>query len=107
MVPPFALVAATRFTRIELPVSFARSDAPVNAIGLTDGVEPMLSVAAIGHVSVAGGGAVHIGPVKGLLCACGENDVASTNRKIAAAATANGRRHVLGRRFTDILRSSK
>ena len=89
MAPPFALVAPTRFTRSELPVSFARSDAPVNAIGLTDVVVPMLSVPAIGHVSVAAGGAVQNGPVKGLVCACGANDVASKSRKIVAAATAS------------------
>src|SRR5919198_3018377 len=87
IVPPFELVAATRFTRSEEPVSFARSEAPVNVSGLTDVVAPMLSVPANGHVSAAGG-AVHIGPVKGLVCACDANDVASTSRKSAAAATA-------------------
>src|ERR671936_1600341 len=103
IVPPFELVAATRFTRSEEPVSFARSDAPVKVTGLTDVVAPMLSLAARGQASVAAGGAVHIGPVKGLVCACDANDAASTSRKTAAAATASGRRPVLGRRFTDIL----
>src|SRR5207244_9794783 len=87
-VPPFTVVPATDVRRTAFPVSAARSDAPVKVIGFTDIVEPMFTVPATGQLSVGDGGAVHFGPLKGVVWPFVGTD-AATRMAAAVAAPAN------------------